>query len=131
MAAARWFWDALRVAGVLAGNGEAGGHTGLRRPNFFGISRFLLRGLPKERIAIFANVTSMRRAFSRIKEPWDDASSYRHMAGVFMRRWTRSWRPKAYVLTDKVNTPAAIAREMVERKTRLQGLAVRRSGAGQ
>jgi len=42
-------------------------------PNFFGLSRFLLRNLPKERIEIFPNVTSIQYAFARIKEPWDDA----------------------------------------------------------
>ena len=42
-------------------------------PNFFGVGRFLLRNLPKERLEIFANVTSMQYAFARIKEPWDDA----------------------------------------------------------
>ncbi|HEU0265321.1 MAG TPA: precorrin-6y C5,15-methyltransferase (decarboxylating) subunit CbiE, partial [Geobacterales bacterium] len=42
-------------------------------PNFFGVARFLLRNLPKERIEIFPNVTSVQYAFARIKEPWDDA----------------------------------------------------------
>jgi precorrin-6Y C5,15-methyltransferase (decarboxylating) len=42
-------------------------------PNFFGIGRFLLRNLPKDRIEIFPNVTSVQYAFARIKEPWDDA----------------------------------------------------------
>ena len=42
-------------------------------PNFFGIARFLMRNLPKERIEIFPNVTSVQYAFARIKEPWDDA----------------------------------------------------------
>ncbi len=42
-------------------------------PNFFGVARFILRNLPKERIEIFPNVTSVQYAFARIKEPWDDA----------------------------------------------------------
>src|SRR6266540_1414060 len=42
-------------------------------PNFFGVGRFLLRNLAKERIEIFPNVTSIQYAFARIKEPWDDA----------------------------------------------------------
>ena len=85
-------------------------------PTFFGISRFLLRNLPKERIEIFPNVTSMQYAFARIKEPWDD--------GIFVSVHGRGMRQavdkiiaaeKACVLTDKVNTPAAIAAELVER----------------
>ncbi|MFA7404576.1 MAG: precorrin-6y C5,15-methyltransferase (decarboxylating) subunit CbiE, partial [Pelobacteraceae bacterium] len=85
-------------------------------PTFFGISRFLLRNLPKERIEIFPNVTSMQYAFARIKEPWDD--------GIFVSVHGRGMHQavdkiiaaeKACVLTDKVNTPAAIAAELIER----------------
>ncbi|HEY4745210.1 MAG TPA: precorrin-6y C5,15-methyltransferase (decarboxylating) subunit CbiE [Desulfuromonadaceae bacterium] len=85
-------------------------------PNFFGIARFLLRNLPKERIEIFANVTSMQYAFARIKEPWDDA--------IFVSVHGRGMQPaidkivaaeKVCVLTDKVNTPAAIAAELIDR----------------
>ncbi len=85
-------------------------------PTFFGISRFLLRNLPKERIEIFPNVTSMQYAFARIKEPWDD--------GIFVSVHGRGMRQavdkiisaeKACILTDKTNTPAAIARELIER----------------
>lgn len=85
-------------------------------PTFFGISRFLLRNLPKERIEIFPNVTSMQYAFARIKEPWDD--------GIFVSVHGRGMHQavdkiiaaeKACVLTDKTNTPAAIAAELIER----------------
>ncbi|MDD2365615.1 MAG: precorrin-6y C5,15-methyltransferase (decarboxylating) subunit CbiE [Desulfuromonadaceae bacterium] len=85
-------------------------------PAFFGISRFLLRNLPKDRIEIFPNVTSMQYAFARIKEPWDD--------GIFVSVHGRGMHQaidkiiaaeKACVLTDKVNTPAAIAAELIER----------------
>ncbi|WP_298271513.1 precorrin-6y C5,15-methyltransferase (decarboxylating) subunit CbiE [Geobacter sp.] len=92
---------------VLLGSGD---------PNFFGIARFLLRNLPKERIEIFPNVTSVQYAFARIKEPWDDA--------IFVSVHGRGLKPavdrivaaeKVAVLTDKVNTPAAIARELIHR----------------
>jgi precorrin-6Y C5,15-methyltransferase (decarboxylating) len=85
-------------------------------PTFFGISRFLLRNLPKERIEIFPNVTSMQYAFARIKEPWDD--------GIFVSVHGRGMHQavdkiiaaeKACVLTDTTNTPAAIAAELIER----------------
>lgn len=85
-------------------------------PTFFGISRFLLRNLPKERIEIFPNVTSMQYAFARIKEQWDD--------GIFVSVHGRGMHQaidkiiaaeKACVLTDKINTPAAIAAELIER----------------
>ena len=85
-------------------------------PTFFGISRFLLRNLPKERIEIFTNVTSMQYAFSRIKEPWDDAIFVSvHGRGMHAAVDKIVAAEKACVLTDKVNTPAAIARELIDR----------------
>jgi precorrin-6Y C5,15-methyltransferase (decarboxylating) len=85
-------------------------------PTFFGISRFLLRNLSKERIEIFTNVTSMQYAFSRIKEPWDDAIFVSvHGRGMHAAVDKIVAAEKACVLTDKVNTPAAIARELIER----------------
>jgi len=85
-------------------------------PNFFGIGRFLLRNLPKDRIEIFPNVTSVQYAFARIKEPWDDAvfvSVHGRGLGKAIDRIIAA--EKIAVLTDKVNTPAAIAKELIER----------------
>lgn len=85
-------------------------------PNFFGTGRFLLRNLPKERLEIFANVTSMQYAFARIREPWDDS--------IFLSVQGRGMGPsidkivaaeKACILTDETNTPAAIAHELISR----------------
>ncbi len=85
-------------------------------PTFFGISRFLLRNLSKERIEIFANVTSMQYAFACIKEPWDDAIFVSvHGRGMHVAVDKIIAAEKACVLTDKVNTPAAIAAELIER----------------
>src|SRR6185369_12897453 len=85
-------------------------------PTFFGISRFLFRNLPKERIEIFANVTSMQYAFACIKEPWDDAIFVSvHGRGMHVAVDKIIASEKACVLTDKVNTPAAIAAELIER----------------
>jgi len=85
-------------------------------PTFFGISRFLLRNLPKERIEIFPNVTSMQYAFARIKEPWDDAIFVSaHGRGMHAAVDRIVSVEKACVLTDSINTPAAIAAELIER----------------
>ena len=85
-------------------------------PTFFGISRFLLRNLPKERIEIFPNVTSMQYAFARIKEPWDDSIFVSvHGRGMHQAVDKIIAAEKACVLTDKTNTPAAIAAELIER----------------
>lgn len=85
-------------------------------PNFFGIGRFLLRNLPKERIEIFPNVTSVQYAFARIKEPWDDAifvSVHGRGMGRAIDRIIAA--EKVAILTDTVNNPAAIATELIER----------------
>jgi precorrin-6B C5,15-methyltransferase / cobalt-precorrin-6B C5,C15-methyltransferase len=85
-------------------------------PNFFGVARFLLRNLPKERVEIFPNVTSIQYAFARIKEPWDDAIFVsvhgRGLKGAIDRIVAAE---KAAVLTDPANSPAMIARELIDR----------------
>ncbi|MRR58724.1 MAG: precorrin-6y C5,15-methyltransferase (decarboxylating) subunit CbiE [Deltaproteobacteria bacterium] len=85
-------------------------------PNFFGVARFLFRNLPKDRIEIFPNVTSVQYAFARIKEPWDDTIFLsvhgRGLKGAIDRIIAAD---KAAVLTDEVNSPAAIARELIDR----------------
>ncbi|NOQ52501.1 MAG: precorrin-6y C5,15-methyltransferase (decarboxylating) subunit CbiE [Desulfuromonadaceae bacterium] len=86
-------------------------------PLFFGIGRYLLRNLPEELIEFLPNVTSVQYAFAKIREPWDDA--------VFVSAHGRTLKDavdrivandKAAVLTDEVNNPGAIAREMVSRR---------------
>ena len=85
-------------------------------PNLFGIARFLLRNLPKERIEILPNVTSVQYAFAQIKEPWDDAIFVsvhgRGLKGTIDRIVAAE---KAAVLTDEKNTPAVIAAELLAR----------------
>jgi len=85
-------------------------------PNFFGVARFLLRNLPNERIEIFPNVTSDQYAFARIKEPWDDAIFVsvhgRGLKGAIDRIVAAE---KVAILTDSVNSPAVIARELIAR----------------
>ncbi len=85
-------------------------------PNFFGVARFLFRNLSKERIEIFPNVTSVQYAFARIKEPWDDSIFVsvhgRGLKGAIDRIIAAE---KAAVLTDEENSPAVIARELINR----------------
>lgn len=85
-------------------------------PNFFGTGRFLLRNLPKDRLEIFANVTSMQYAFARIKEPWDDAV-FLSLQGRGMNRSVDKIlaAEKACILTDAENTPAEVARALLDR----------------
>lgn len=80
-------------------------------PNFYGIARNLVKAFGKERIEIIPNVSSVQLAFARIKESWDDATFY-SVHGRDMDELldvVRSSR-KIAILTDKVNSPSAIAR---------------------
>ncbi|MBE0500522.1 MAG: precorrin-6y C5,15-methyltransferase (decarboxylating) subunit CbiE [Desulfuromonadales bacterium] len=85
-------------------------------PLFFGIGRLLLRNLPPQRLEFVPNVTSIQYAFSRIRVPWDDAVFVSaHGRGVKEAVDRIVANDKAAVLTDAVNTPAAIARELIDR----------------
>jgi len=107
LAAMLEFLKATAKRTVVLGSGD---------PNFFGVARFLLRNLPKERIEIFPNVTSVQYAFAQIKEPWDDAIFVsvhgRGLKGAVDRIVAAE---KAAVLTDEKNSPAVIARELLAR----------------
>ncbi|PLX87210.1 MAG: cobalamin biosynthesis bifunctional protein CbiET [Desulfuromonas sp.] len=85
-------------------------------PLFFGIGRYLLRNLPDELIEFLPNVTSVQYAFAKIREPWDDAvfiSAHGRQLEEAVDRVVAS--DKAAILTDAVNTPAAIASEILRR----------------
>jgi precorrin-6Y C5,15-methyltransferase (decarboxylating) len=85
-------------------------------PLFFGIGRYLLRNLPEAELEFVPNVSSVQYAFAKIREPWDDA--------VFVSALGRGMKgtvdqvvahDKIAILTDAVNTPRAIASELIER----------------
>lgn len=85
-------------------------------PLFFGIGRYLLRNLPDDLIEFLPNVTSVQYAFAKIREPWDDAvfvSAHGRQLEEAVDRIVAS--DKAAILTDELNTPAAIAAEMLRR----------------
>jgi len=86
-------------------------------PLFFGIGRYLLRNLPEELIEFLPNVTSVQYAFAKIRVPWDDAvfvsASGRALKDAVDRIVAND---KAAILTDEINTPGAIAREMLSRR---------------
>lgn len=86
-------------------------------PLFFGIGRYLLRNLPEQLIEFLPNVTSVQYAFAKIREPWDDAVFVsvrnRQLKDVVDRIVAND---KAAILTDAVNTPGMIGRELLSRK---------------
>lgn len=85
-------------------------------PLFFGIGRYLLRNLPGAPLEFVPNVSSVQYAFSKIREPWDDAvfvsTEGRGMKGAVDQVVAHD---KIAILTDEQNTPQAIATELIER----------------
>jgi len=85
-------------------------------PLFFGIGRYLLRNLPDAELEFVPNVSSVQYAFAKIREPWDDAvfvsAQGRGMKGTVDQVVAHD---KIAILTDAVNTPSAIATELIER----------------
>lgn len=85
-------------------------------PLYFGLGRFLLNHLPKERIRIISNISSVQYAFALIKEPWDDAlvvSVHGRSVAEVMERIAAA--DKVCILTDQQNNPALIAEELLKR----------------
>lgn len=84
-------------------------------PNYFGITRALLRHVPAEDLEIVPNVSALQWAFAKAREPWDDAAFLtvhgRAMGGLVEA--VRGQR-KVCLFTDELNTPAAIARALLE-----------------
>ena len=85
-------------------------------PLFFGIGRELLRNLPEEMLEFVPNASSLQYAFAKIRVPWDDAIFVsvqgRGLVGAIDQIVAHD---KIAVLTDAVNTPQVVARELLER----------------
>jgi precorrin-6B C5,15-methyltransferase / cobalt-precorrin-6B C5,C15-methyltransferase len=84
-------------------------------PGFFGIGPLLAERFGRHRVEILPNVGCVALAFARLGESWQDATVVsahgRPLADVV--RWARG-ATKLAVLTDDVNTPAQIARALLE-----------------
>ena len=79
-------------------------------PNYFGITRALLRHVPAEDLDIVPNVSALQWAFAAARVPWDDAEFVsvhgRSMDGLV---GAVRGRGKVCLFTDEHNSPAAIA----------------------
>lgn len=83
-------------------------------PNFFGITRVLLRHVPRESLTILPNVSAMQWAFAKMAEPWDDAT-FLSLHGRSMDRLSELMRgrSKLCLFTDERNSPPTIARALL------------------
>ncbi|MBP0021713.1 MAG: precorrin-6y C5,15-methyltransferase (decarboxylating) subunit CbiE [Cyanobacteria bacterium SBLK] len=80
-------------------------------PLFFGLGRLLLESFPVECLQFYPHVSSIQLAFARVKVPWQDAKII-SVHGRSLEELTRSLQQgvdKIAVLTDRINSPKAIA----------------------
>ena len=95
-------------------------------PMFFGIGRVITEAFDKDIVEIFPDLSSVQVAFSRIKETWGDAFLISVHGGPDPENRRKleyelsdipsllSGRNKIAILTDKVNSPIEIAREIMK-----------------
>lgn len=79
-------------------------------PLFFGIGSYLIHKFGKDQVQIFPNISAVAGAFSRINDSWHDAKVISLHGRPFTDAHLNMFRNynKLAILTDKVNTPAAI-----------------------
>lgn len=94
-------------------------------PMFFGIGRRVISEFGKDQVEIIPDLSSIQVAFSRIKEPWDNAffmSLHRGPDPEKRRRLEHDIKDipvllarhkKIAILTDKENNPAEIAKVLI------------------
>jgi precorrin-6Y C5,15-methyltransferase (decarboxylating) len=84
-------------------------------PLFYGISQTLLRYLSPEYLVFHPNVSSVQAAFARLGRPWQQAQMVslhgRPLASLRAALQSNRWYA---LLTDRENSPAAIAQLLVE-----------------
>ncbi|MEO1521992.1 MAG: precorrin-6y C5,15-methyltransferase (decarboxylating) subunit CbiE [Cyanobacteria bacterium J06633_2] len=84
-------------------------------PLFFGIGRLLLQEFSSQNITFHPHVSSVQLAFSRIKEPWQDALilSVHGRSLELLEDAFKKDADKMAVLTDPHHDPVAIARLLI------------------
>jgi precorrin-6B C5,15-methyltransferase / cobalt-precorrin-6B C5,C15-methyltransferase len=84
-------------------------------PLFFGIGRTLCQRFGEAMLRIHPAVSSMQMAFARFKIPWDDAKFFSVHGREMDCLCTQIGSfPKVFLLTDTVNSPAAIAAALLK-----------------
>ena len=86
-------------------------------PCFFSYAKMIIRKLGRESCIIIPAISSIQLAFAAIGESWDDASFvslHGRIAGYAkLIKKVRDYQ-KVGILTDQKNTPAVIARRLLE-----------------
>lgn len=94
-------------------------------PGYYGIARYLIAHLGKEKIEIIPNITTFQAAFAKIKENWDDAlllslhgRPIPHLAAILKKH------KKIGLLTNRRNTPSRIAKSVLKEDASLKATSV-------
>ncbi|EGJ50227.1 bifunctional cobalt-precorrin-7 (C(5))-methyltransferase/cobalt-precorrin-6B (C(15))-methyltransferase [Desulfocurvibacter africanus] len=95
-------------------------------PLFFGIGRRLVEALGADKVRIHPGITALQAAAARLKIAWEDipAVSLHGRSDWIPLFAALSRRPRVAVYTDATNTPAAIARRLLERGAEAFGMHV-------
>ena len=88
-------------------------------PNFFGIAPLVASVFGKERITILPNITAFQGAFARVRERWDKASFISlHGRDISGLQKIFEANGPAIVYCDDKNSPAAVARRLIDEEPR-------------
>ena len=84
-------------------------------PNFFGIAEFLYRSLGQNFVEVIPHLSSMQRAFAKIKMSWHDAyfGSVHGRSMEMVAFWVLH-HSKVAILTDPIHNAQRIAQVLVE-----------------
>ncbi|MDP2689589.1 MAG: precorrin-6y C5,15-methyltransferase (decarboxylating) subunit CbiE, partial [Deltaproteobacteria bacterium] len=86
-------------------------------PLFFGIAGFIIKRFGREKVEVIPNVSSVQEAFARVKEGWAGAkvvSAHGRGADLSKLCVEAASSGRLAVFTDPVNTPARIAKALME-----------------
>lgn len=85
-------------------------------PGFYGIAQRLVEKFGPQALEIHPNVTTVQAAFARLKQPWQEARVVSlHGRGIGGLLPALAGQERLAVFTDPHNTPAALARLLLER----------------
>ena len=89
-------------------------------PLFYGIGKYILTKIPREKVEILPYISAMQLAFAKVKESWEDAALVslhaKPMDDLLNVILTKEPK-KIGLFTDEVNTPQAIAKALLENQS--------------
>lgn len=84
-------------------------------PLFYGIGRLIIKEFERDIITIHPALSSMQLAFSRLKEPWDDARFLSlHGRDIDDIPGRILQHQKVFIMTDSVRSPSFIAKRLLD-----------------